>query len=84
MSPTSSTRTMTDALPGIGIAIGAGAGLAIGVAIAGAAGLPLGLAIGAGVGLIIGAVARTQRPAQIGESACRQHDRNRCSLRTPG
>ena len=58
MTQTSSTRSMADALPGIGISLGAGAGLAIGVAIAGAPGIPVGLLLGAGIGVIIGAVGR--------------------------
>lgn len=45
-------------LPGLGIALGAGAGLTIGLAIAGGPGIALGAAIGAGVGLVTGAIAR--------------------------
>ncbi|SFN54460.1 hypothetical protein [Mycetocola miduiensis] len=66
MTHSGTNSSLYPALPGLGIALGAGAGLTIGVAIAGAPGIALGAAIGAGIGLVAGAVARdlfTKRPA---------------------
>ena len=56
---TPQTRSpMVESLPGIGISLGAGAGLVVGIAIAGGPGIALGAGIGAAVGLLVGAVAR--------------------------
>lgn len=54
-----SNAALNQSLPGIGIALGAGAGCAIGVAIAGGPGIAMGAAIGAGLGLVVGAIAHS-------------------------
>lgn len=59
MKQRSPEETLKESYPGIGIALGAGAGCAIGVAIAGGPGIAMGAAIGAGVGLVVGAIARS-------------------------
>jgi hypothetical protein len=56
----SSSRPASDVLPGVGIAVGAGAGAAVGVAVAGGPGIAVGTAIGAGIGVVIGAVMWSQ------------------------
>jgi hypothetical protein len=48
-----------DALPGVGLALGGGAGVAIGVAVAGGTGIAIGAAVGAGLGLVVGAIAQS-------------------------
>jgi hypothetical protein len=55
-----------DALPGVALAIGGGAGVAIGVAVAGGTGIAIGAAMGAGLGLVAGAVAQSliRRPSE--------------------
>jgi len=50
-----------DTLPGLGLALGAGVGVAIGVAVAGGPGIAVGLALGASVGLVAGAAIRSQK-----------------------
>ena len=56
----SSRRTaQREALPGMGLSIGAGMGATVGVLVTGTAiGLALGGGVGAGIGLIVGAIAR--------------------------
>lgn len=49
---------LTDLLPGIGVALGAGGGLLLGLVIAGASGIALGAAVGAGLGVTVGAASR--------------------------
>jgi hypothetical protein len=49
--------SLDQSLPGLGLALGAGAGIAIGVAIAGGPGIAIGAAVGAGLGLVVGAIA---------------------------
>lgn len=52
------TGAVRDVLPGLGLALGAGTGVAVGVALAGGPGVAVGIAIGAGIGLVAGAVLR--------------------------
>ncbi|WP_434992329.1 hypothetical protein [Arthrobacter sp. Ld5] len=59
MKQRTSEEALKQSYPGIGIALGAGAGCAIGVAIAGGPGIAIGAAMGAGVGLVVGAIARS-------------------------
>lgn len=54
-----SKTSLTRSLPGMGIALGAGAGIVVGVVIAGAPGIAVGAGVGAAAGLLIGAIARS-------------------------
>ena len=54
-----------DALPGIGVAVGAGGGLAVGVAVAGVPGITIGLLVGSAAGLVVGALARLQASRRL-------------------
>jgi hypothetical protein len=51
-------QEIMDVLPGVGVALGAGGGLALGVAIAGAPGITMGLLVGSAVGLLVGTLVR--------------------------
>jgi hypothetical protein len=50
---------LVDVLPGVGLVLGAGAGLAIGAVTGGGVGAAIGLVAGAGVGGVSGAVVRS-------------------------
>ena len=54
-----SNTALTQSLPRLGLALGAGAGIAIGIAIAGGPGIAIGAAMGAGLGLVVGAIAHS-------------------------
>ncbi|MBG6225940.1 outer membrane lipoprotein SlyB [Arthrobacter sp. CAN_A2] len=69
MEQRSPEETLKESYPGIGIALGAGAGCAIGVAIAGGPGIAIGTAIGAGVGLVVGAIAQSASRSTPGSSS---------------
>jgi hypothetical protein len=56
-----SKAAFTASLPGIGVSLGAGAGMAVGVAVAGGPGVVVGLFVGAAAGLVIGSIAATAR-----------------------
>lgn len=51
-------RSFSESFPGLGISVGALAGIAIGVTSAGVSGIALGIGIGAGLGLVAGSIAR--------------------------
>ncbi len=51
-------RSFGESLPGIGISVGAGVGIAVGVVVAGGPGIALGICVGAGLGLVAGSAAQ--------------------------
>jgi hypothetical protein len=60
-------KALTDSLTGIGVSLGAGAGLAVGVALAGGPGLVVGMLAGAAAGLVVGSAVASLRRASAGK-----------------